>query len=115
MAVRFYMDHHVPVAVSTQLRRRGVDVLTAYEDGRAAEDDPKLLERSTELGRVLVSFDSDFRIHAADWLTKGWFFSGVLFRFSPWVSIGSLVVDLELIAKASNAEEWENRLEKIPL
>jgi hypothetical protein len=33
MPLAFYMDHHVPRAVTLGLRLRGVDVLTAYEDG----------------------------------------------------------------------------------
>ncbi len=40
MSLRFYMDVHVPQAITDELRRRGVDVLTAQEDGQAeAEDD----------------------------------------------------------------------------
>jgi hypothetical protein len=31
----FYMDHHVPSAITAGLRRRGVAVLTAAEDGSA--------------------------------------------------------------------------------
>jgi hypothetical protein len=30
-----YFDVHVPISISTELRRRGVDVLTAQEDGPA--------------------------------------------------------------------------------
>lgn len=33
MSVAFYMDEHVPRAISVGLRLRGVDVLTAQEDG----------------------------------------------------------------------------------
>ena len=33
MTVRLYMDVHVPQAITEQLRRRDVDVLTAIEDG----------------------------------------------------------------------------------
>ncbi|AFY30690.1 hypothetical protein Cal7507_0188 [Calothrix sp. PCC 7507] len=33
MSVPLYMDVHVPQAITDQLRRRGVDVLTAHEDG----------------------------------------------------------------------------------
>jgi hypothetical protein len=44
-----------------------------------------------------------------------WKFSGVLFRYSFRASIGDLVRDLELIAKASEPRDWRNRLEKIPL
>lgn len=37
--LRFYMDEHVPKAVTEGLRRRGVDVITVQELGlQAAED-----------------------------------------------------------------------------
>ena len=39
MAIRFYRDVHVPQAMTDQLRRRGIDVLTAMED-----DSEELLE-----------------------------------------------------------------------
>ncbi len=34
MTIALYMDHHVPKAITVALRSRGVDVVTAYEDGR---------------------------------------------------------------------------------
>src|SRR5438128_2547694 len=57
MATPLYMDVHVPKAVTNQLRRRGVDVLTAQEDHAQRLDDGQLLERSTELRRLLVTQD----------------------------------------------------------
>ena len=39
MSVPLYMDVHVPQAITDQLRRRGVDVLTAIEDGFAEASD----------------------------------------------------------------------------
>ncbi len=44
--IRLYMDHHVPMSVTHGLRRRGIDVLTAYEDGGAETDDDMLLARA---------------------------------------------------------------------
>ncbi|MEE8291380.1 MAG: hypothetical protein V3R80_07875, partial [Candidatus Tectomicrobia bacterium] len=32
MPIAFYMDHHIPRAITVGLRLRGVDVITAYED-----------------------------------------------------------------------------------
>jgi hypothetical protein len=55
MPVRFYMDVHVPQAVTDQLRRRGVDVITAIEEGADKWDDEALLEHAQVLGRVLVT------------------------------------------------------------
>lgn len=45
MSLRFYMDVHVPVVITQQLRRRGIDVLTSQEDGtRRASDDDQFIE-----------------------------------------------------------------------
>jgi hypothetical protein len=55
LMLALYMDHHVPSAITMGLRRRGVDVLTADEDGSAALEAAPLLERATVLGRVLFS------------------------------------------------------------
>ena len=53
------MDVHIRRAVTSALRLRSIDVLTAQEDGAAELDDDRLLDRATELGRVLVSQDDD--------------------------------------------------------
>ena len=53
------MDVHVPPAITTALRLRKIDVLTAQEDGMAELDDEHLLRRATELGRILVWQDHD--------------------------------------------------------
>ena len=57
MSVRLYFDVHVPSAVADGLRLRGVDVLRAQEDGAAELEDPSLLDRAIELGRVFVTQD----------------------------------------------------------
>ena len=46
------MDVHIRRAVTSALRLRSVDVLTAQEDGAAELDDDRLMQRATELGRV---------------------------------------------------------------
>ena len=54
------MDVHVPMAITESLRRRGVDVLTAQEDGAERFEDPPLLDRAGERGRILFTRDEDF-------------------------------------------------------
>lgn len=46
MSLRLYMDVHVRWAITAGLRRRGLDVLTAQEDGAARFEDPALLDRA---------------------------------------------------------------------
>ncbi len=57
MPVKFYMDHHVPRAITDGLRAHGVEVITALEDGTSELDDPELLDRAGELGCVLFTRD----------------------------------------------------------
>lgn len=61
MSLALYFDQHVPGPVARGLRSRGVDVLTADEDGNRDMEDELLLTGATLLGRVLMSNDADFR------------------------------------------------------
>jgi hypothetical protein len=49
LSLSFYMDEHVPGAITAGLRTRHV-VLTAQEDGRTGATDGELLDRATVLG-----------------------------------------------------------------
>jgi len=44
-----YLDVHVPAAIAAELRRRGVDVLTAQEDGATELEDDDLLIRASSI------------------------------------------------------------------
>lgn len=109
------MDVHVPRTVTTALRLRAIDVLTAQEDGAAGWDDSRLLGRATELGRVLVSQDDDLLREASRRLKAGADFCGVVYAHQLRVTIGQMVDDLELIAKATTLEEWRGRIEYLPI
>ena len=114
MAVALYFDVHVPRAIRDQLRLRGVDVLTAQEDGQHRTDDEALLQRSTELSRLLFTQDIHFKARAHDWQRQGRTFSGLAFGHQQGGTIGDYVDDLELIAKASEPEEWLDRVDYLP-
>jgi hypothetical protein len=105
MTIALYMDVHVPQAITEQLRRRGIDVLTAFDDGTQQLPDDRLLVRVTELKRVLFTQDIRFRVLAETWQTEGKNFSGLIFGHQLGGTIGQFVKDLELIAKASEPEQ----------
>jgi predicted nuclease of predicted toxin-antitoxin system len=113
--VTFYMDVHVHSAITEGLRSRGVDVLTAQEDDAAELDDPALLNRSSELGRILFTQDQDFLREGAERQRSGEPFAGIVFAAQASAMIGPYIRDLELIALASVAEEYSNRLIHLPL
>jgi predicted nuclease of predicted toxin-antitoxin system len=72
------MDVHVPRPVTRALRKRGVTVITAQEDGTARWSDPDLLDRATELDKVLVSQDEDLLVETARRQSHGVVFTGVI-------------------------------------
>lgn len=115
MPVCFYMDVHVPRAVTVALRARKVDVLTAQEDGSERLSDPDLLDRATLLGRVLVSQDDDLLREAARRQTLGLLFHGVLYAHQLRITIGQLVDDLALIAEAAEPADFVGQVEFLPL
>jgi hypothetical protein len=115
MAVALYMDVHVHAAVTEQLRRRGVDVVTAQEDNSAALADADLLHRSTALARLLFTYDIRFKALAEDLQRQGSPFAGLVWAHPMRLTIGQMVVDLELIAKATEPADWQNTVDQLPL
>lgn len=109
------MDVHVPFAITAELRLREVDVLTAQMDNATRLDDPPLLDRATELNRILFSRDKDLLKIAAERQRSNHSFSGLVYAHQLRVSIGRCVEDLELIAKTTTPEEWVGKVTFLPL
>jgi hypothetical protein len=55
MALSLYTDVHIPHAITEGVRRRHIDVETSQEDGTDRFDDERLLQRATDLGRLLFT------------------------------------------------------------
>jgi hypothetical protein len=115
MTLGFYMDVHVPFAITERLRLLGVDVLTAQDDRAREFADSDLLDRASELGRVFVTQDADLLAEGSSRQRTGRSFVGVIYAPQTEVTIGQCVENLELIAKASERKEWVNRVEYLPL
>lgn len=109
------MDVHVPFAITAGLRLRGVDVLTAQEDGSSELEDGQLLDRAFALGRVLVTQDTGFLQEAARRQKKDEEFAGIIYAHQMDVTIGQCVRDLEMIARGSDAKEWVGSVDYLPL
>jgi hypothetical protein len=115
MAVLLYMDHHVPRAITVGLRLRGVDVITAYEDKSSRLNDSELLDRATELNRLLFSRDDDLLAEAVRRQREDLRFYGVVYAHQLRVSIGTCIDDLETIAKAASSEDVIDSILFLPL
>ena len=115
MAVPLYMDVHVPESVAEQLRRRGVDIVTAVENGARRWSDDLLLDRARLLGRLLFTQDIGFKALAEQWQAEGRPFAGLAYVRKTCATIGQLVRDLELIALGTDPQEWVNQIVHLPL
>ena len=109
------MDVHVRRPVTTGLRRRAVEVLTAQEDGTSRWDDDELLNRAMEVGRVLFTQDDDLLQEAARRQRRGQPFAGVIYAHQQNITVQRTIEDLELIAKVCGPVELANRVVFLPL
>ena len=109
------MDENVPRQISVGLRLRGVNVLTVQEDQRSGQKDPEIFARATELNRVLFSRDNDMLVIAREKQQADISFPGLVYARPSDSSIGDCVRDLELLAKASVAEDCRDQVQYIPL
>lgn len=115
MSISLYMDVHVQQAITQGLRERGIDVLTAQEDGARQFDDPELVDRATELGRVLFSRDRHMLMEGAARQRSSLPFSGIVYAHLLNVPIGQCIDDLGLLSLAGEPEDFANKVEYLPL
>lgn len=115
MAIKLYMDVHIPKTITNGLRLRGIDVLTAQEDNADKLSDPELLDRANALNRVLLTFDDDLLAEAARRQQLSISFSGIIYTSPLNVSIGTCIRDLEIIAQVGEPEDLADRVEFLPL
>jgi hypothetical protein len=90
MPVPLYMDVHVPEAITDQLRRRHIDVLTAIEDSADRLPDDELLQRASALRRLMFTQDIRFMALAEQWQKEGREFAGLLFGHQLRGTIGQI-------------------------
>lgn len=115
MPVSLYMDVNVHGQITVQLRRRGVDVLTAQEDNMRTADDVAILDRATALRRVLVSADKDFLAEAVVRQRRQIPFPGLFHISGKSLTVGQLIADMELLVSAGTPEDFVNQIYFLPL
>ena len=113
--ISLYMDQNIPRAITVGMRLRGVDVITAFEDNASEMKDSELLNRASELGRVLFTQDDDLLAEAAKRQKNGILFQGLIYAHQLHISIGACVNDLEIIVKAAEPAELANTVIFLPL
>ena len=116
MRIRFQADADLnQIIVRATLRLEpAIDFQTAHTAGLARLDDPDVLKKAAQEGRVLVSHDRK--------TMPGYFGQFILTEKSPGILIVSqkmpvaqVAEELFLIWYASEPEEWLNRIRSLPL
>ncbi len=116
MIVRYQADADLNQAIVTGVLRREptIDFQTAFAAGLKGVKDPEVLAIAAQQERILISHDrktmpSEF----AKFITSNQG-SGVII-ISRKLPIEVVIEELLLIWAASSAEEWVNRIAKLPL
>jgi predicted nuclease of predicted toxin-antitoxin system len=115
MSLVLYMDEHVDPAVTSGLRRRGVEVRTVQEQGQRRTPDAAILDRALANGWVVFTMDEDFLSESNARWESGEPFAGVIYAKKDRWGIGVLVEHLELAAKVYEPDEMVNAVLHIPL
>jgi hypothetical protein len=116
MKVRFQADADFNQNIVRAVRRRApaLDFQTAHEAGLHGLNDQAVLAQAAGEGRLLVSHDRrTMPDHFANFTAIRT--SAGLILISQNLPIMQAVEDLILIWEASEAEEWINRLDSLPL
>jgi len=116
MKIRFLADNDLKRAIVTGVRRRQpeVDFLNATEAQLSGLPDEDVLALAAREGRLLVSHDRrTLPIYFADFITRQ--NSPGLILIEQNLPVKEAIEDILLIWEASEAEEWINCLDFIPL
>jgi len=116
MKIRFQSGYDLRGAIVQGLLRRqpAIDFQTGHDAGLEGRDDPFVLAMAAREGRLLASHDRrSMPHHFANFISN---------NNSPGVVIapqglptGLAIEELLILWEASEAEEWVNRIFKIPL
>lgn len=117
MTLRYLADENFNRKVVTGLRRhaQSLDVVRVQDVGLRTVGDPDVLEWAAVDGRILLTHDfrtvPDF---AYERIATGLPMPGV-FLMPSLLDIGIAIEQLTLIAEATHAAEWANKVEYLPL
>lgn len=105
--ISLYLDENLTPKIAEQLQRRGIDVVAVRDLDLLGDSDDNHLQRATEMGRVLVTSDTDFLIMAAD----GAQHAGIVFGVQQNLSIGDWVNRLEMLVAVYDPADMVNHVE----
>lgn len=116
MQIKFQADNDLKRAIVSGVKRRqpAIDFQTAQDAYLDGMPDDEVLALAASEGRILVSHDRrTMPVHFAHFITLQES-AGVLL-IEQRLNLGDAIDELLLIWEASEAEDWHNRIEFLPL
>jgi hypothetical protein len=106
------LDHDILRGLIRRIPR--LDAVTAFEIGLSEANDPQLISRAAQDGRIIVTHDrKTMPTHAAELMGTGKDIAG-LFVVPRSLSLREAIEDLELMITCSGNDEWVNVIRYLP-
>lgn len=115
--IRFLLDENFNGKIVRGLRARQpvVDMIRVQDTELYGADDPTVLEWAAQEGRILLTHDLDTMTkYASERIEQGLPMAGVILVHDT-LPVAKVVDDLLAVLGASEASEWKNRIDFLPL
>ena len=115
--IRFLTDEDFNGGIFRGIKRRipALDIVRVQDAGLRTLRDTAILEFAASQNRIVLSHDvNTMESHAAARILAGRPMAG-LFLIQQSLPIGQAVKALEIIVHCSRDDEWNNRIEHLPL
>ena len=115
--IRFLLDENFNGKIVRGLRARQpvVDMVRVQDTELCGADDPSVLEWAAQEGHILLTHDVDtLTKYAGERIEQGLPMAGVIL-VRDTLPVAKVIEDLLTVLGASEASDWENRIDFLPL
>lgn len=109
--LRIYTDENVDIRIAVGLRKRGIEVFSAMEEGMTGASDLEQFSYAFQLKAAIFTYDSHFIDIARKTVKEGSVHWGVIFVSMNKLGIGERIKRLALYADVLSADEMKNQIE----
>jgi uncharacterized protein DUF5615 len=115
--LRFLADENFNGDIVRGVRRRSltIDIARVQDVGLSGAGDPAVLEWAANEGRVLLTHDAATITRYADERVRAGLLMAGVFEVNRSVPIRAAIDDIILLAECSRDDEWEGRVDYLPL
>lgn len=108
-------DFSHSVIRGVRLKLPDIDLITVQQAGLRTASDGRILKFAADTGRVVLSHDENTMIAAASLRLRDNLPMPGLLLAPQQTPVGRLVTAVILVATCSRENEWQNRIEYLPL